>query len=460
MKSLRLLAPYFLVCIHLGLAGQNFQIGNISTTYYDPERNNRAIPTEVFYPSLQAGTNTPVAPGVFPVVVIGHGFLMVYSAYQYLWQALVPQGYIVALPKTEGSLSPNHLNFGLDLAFLVKHLKSESYNPSSPFYGKVAGNGAMMGHSMGGGASFLGAANNPNVEAVITFAAAETNPSAIAAAPGISAPSLVFAGQNDCVTPPAQHQIPLYNALPTGKKIMITINGGGHCYFADYNFFCSLGEGSCTPQPSITRQQQQQIVLSFLIPFLDFQLKGSYTSWQTFRNLLFESQQITFLDGWLNLPQPQVKPLQQGWNSLSYPIQPLDLTFLQHFQGITNKLILFTDYQSVSFNGSNIPPNFFLQPKKGYVLKLSDNHTLSYCGYPHANKTLTLEAGWNILPVLTDSYVTPWQLFQGNINKLQLIKEIAGTSVFWPEMQIESLNELLPGKAYWIKMYQPVVIEF
>ena len=457
MRKLILLS---LILLQSFAYSQIYQIGNISATYIDPDRNNRSIPAEVFYPAMQSGSNVAVADGIFPVVVFGHGFLMVYSAYQYLWQALVPQGYIVVLPKTEGSISPNHLNFGLDLAFLVNKMKSEGLSSSSPFFGKISANVAMMGHSMGGGATFLGAANNTNLAAMVTFAAAETNPSAIAAAANIGVPSIVFSGQNDCVTPPAQHQIPMYQALPGDKKIMITINGGGHCFFGDYNFYCSIGEGSCSPSPTITREQQQQTLLSFLLPFFEFQLKGKYDSWQIFRNLLYSSPTITFQDGWTAVPQSQGILFHQGWNSLSYPISPVDNTFKIQFAGLTNEIIKFTDYQQISFSGNNIPTNFFIPQTEGYVLKLSEDVTLNYAGYERSGGSYSLNEGWSIMPVLTKNPVNPAILFAGAINKLVIVKEIAGTLLYWPEQSIQSLELLTPGKAYWVKMSQPHQVVF
>lgn len=457
---MKLLLPILILLMAIQLNAQPHQIGNISTTYLDPDRNNRSIPTEVFYPANQAGSNVPLADGMFPVVVFGHGFVMAYSAYEYLWQALVPLGYIVVLPKTEGSFSPNHLNLGLDLAFLIEKIKSEGLNESSVFYGKVTANAAMMGHSMGGGASYLGAANNPSVTTLVTFAAAETNPSAIAAAANIQAASIVFSGQNDCVTPPPQHQIPMYQALQNDKKIMITVNGGGHCYFADYNFYCSIGEATCSPSPTITREQQQQTVLSFLIPYFDFQLKGNFNSWQIFRDLLYSSQEVTFEDGWTNLPEPQGKLFNQGWNSLSYPLNPVENAFKQQFAGIIDQIVSFTNYDDISFAGSNVPVNFFIAPDEAYVLKLSQEILLEYAGFEHEVKTYTLTEGWNILPVLSNQPTNPAQLFSNSITHLVVVKEIAGNSLFWPEFAIQSLEFLLPGNAYWVKVNQQVTVEF
>jgi hypothetical protein len=280
------------------IPAQDFSVGSTTVTFIDPERNNRQISVAIYYPAETSGQNVPVAEGAFPVISFGHGFVMVHTAYQFLWLDLVPKGYILAFPTTEGSLSPSHLDFGLDLAFIISQMKAENLDQTSMFYEAVAETSAIMGHSMGGGASFLACENNDKPTTMVTFAAAITNPSSIQAAANVNIPTLLFAGEFDCVTPPVQHQYPMYEATASQQKIIIDIYGGGHCYFADYNFFCSLGEASCIPQPAITRQQQQSATLDFLNLYFDFILKGNAGSWEIFLDSLQASQRIEYLIEW------------------------------------------------------------------------------------------------------------------------------------------------------------------
>jgi len=153
-----------------------------------------------------------------------------------LWTGLAPEGYILALPRTEGGLLPSHGEFGRDLAFLVQKIQAAS---------------------------------------------------------GIEIPALLFPGSHGCVTPPAQHQIPMYEALASACKTHVTITGASHCQFADYNITCSLGEGGC-PSPAITRAQQHAMTLEFLLPWLDFTLKGEPEGWTEFQQLLDAASGIAF----------------------------------------------------------------------------------------------------------------------------------------------------------------------
>jgi pimeloyl-ACP methyl ester carboxylesterase len=279
------------------LYAQPYAIGKTTITFTDASRNNRPIETDIYYPAVQAGTNVPVAGTTntrFPIISMGHGFVMSVDAYANLWNMLVPEGYILALPKTESSFSPSHANFGRDLAFVIDTITQLNEKSNSNFFNKISNMNCVMGHSMGGGAAHLAAAGNIKIKAIATFAAAETNPSAIGAAGNISIPGLVFAGGNDCVTPPNANQIPIYNALKSICKTYISINGGSHCFMANSNFNCSFGESTCSPAPTITRTQQQDVIRSYLIPWLNYQLKQDCNTGKTFENLMKNDNQITF----------------------------------------------------------------------------------------------------------------------------------------------------------------------
>jgi len=265
---------------------QPYEIGHRSLTMNDPARS-RDIPCHFYYPAVTSGDNVAVATGQFPLIVYGHGFSMGYDAYMNFVDELVPLGYVICLPTTEGGLSPNHETFGLDLKFLNSDIKTKSTADAGFFlYQKLTDRSAIMGHSMGGGASFLAAANNTDITTLVNFAAAETSVSAIAAAANVSKPALLFIGEKDGVTPPNDHQIPMYNNIPPGCKGSITIKGGGHCYFANYNLACSTGELFTSPQPTISREDQHLAVFNALKPYLAWMLKGEGAQRQVFENVI------------------------------------------------------------------------------------------------------------------------------------------------------------------------------
>jgi hypothetical protein len=201
---------------------------------------------------------------------------------------------VICFPTTEMTLSPSHENFGIDLKFAATQMQNENNDNSSLFFNSLAPKTGLLGHSMGGGASFLAAENNSTISTLVTFAAAETNPSAISASLNITVPTLIFSGDDDCVTPPEENQTLMYNELASNCKTHISIIDGGHCYFADDNFNCSFGESFCNPTLDITREEQQLITINFLELWLDYSLYDNINAFNDFDDLLQSSTQTNF----------------------------------------------------------------------------------------------------------------------------------------------------------------------
>ncbi|MEO7046642.1 MAG: T9SS type A sorting domain-containing protein [Ferruginibacter sp.] len=292
MKKISTLILLFFV--GLTTQAQNYPVGHRSVTFTDNARN-RAVPTDLYYPAAVSGDNTAVVAGTtaFPVVVFGHGFLIPGSAYQWLADSLVKQGFIVAFPNTEGGILPSHTNFGNDLYFLSTYITSLNDSASSFLYQRVIKKAAIGGHSMGGGASLLAVAGNkPAVDAVFNFSAAETNPSATAAAALDQKPALIFSGSQDCIAAPSV-QLGMYNNIPACKTY-INIAGATHCQFANNNFICAAGQlvSGCNSSP-ITASTVFNKTITLLVPFLNYYLKTDCASGDLFVNAYNTATDVT-----------------------------------------------------------------------------------------------------------------------------------------------------------------------
>ena len=298
---MKILLLAFSIFSFIATFAQTYEIGHTTITFNDPARtggfgsgggSGRQIQTELYYPADIAGTDVNAAMGDFPVIVFGHGFVMAWDAYENIWEVLVAKGYIMVFPRTEGGFSPSHDEFGMDLALLITKMQELNITTGSIFEGHVSDKSAIMGHSMGGGSSFLAAAGNTNIETVIGLAPAETNPSAESAAAQVSVPALVFSGSGDAVTPPADHHLPIYNATASTCKNYVSITGGAHCYYANSNFNCDFGEGSSGGNITISRTEQHQVLFDIVTPWLDYKLKGNCASNGIFNDLLLNDPRI------------------------------------------------------------------------------------------------------------------------------------------------------------------------
>lgn len=269
--SLALFLPFL-------LAAQPFAVGTRDDAFFDADRG-RTVDCRVYHPAVAAGENVDLAEGQFPVLAVGHGFVMTVNAYEYLGVHYAEQGYIVVLPTTEGGFAPDHAAFGADLAFLGEAFIAAGADEASVYFGHVEPSIVLMGHSMGGGAAFLGAAAAPLIKALVTLAPAETSPSAVAAAGSVSVPALVFAASEDCVTPIADHQGPMYDALASSCKAFVNITGGGHCYFGDASLTCSFGELTCGPDLTISREEQHAVVTDLTDLWLRLHVREEDAAW-------------------------------------------------------------------------------------------------------------------------------------------------------------------------------------
>jgi dienelactone hydrolase len=302
MKKIILVAGFCLISLML-FAG----VGHRTITFNDAARTGgfgsgggagRQIQSEIYYPAATTADNVPITGSNYPVIVFGHGFSMTWDAYDNIWTDLVNKGYVVVLPRTEGGLSPTHMELGKDLAIIAAKMQILNTTSSSFFFGKLINKTALMGHSMGGGAAYLAPTYaGANIATIVTLAAANSTPAAtssIVQAALISIPNLLFVGQNDCVAPPATHQNLIYNALSSAYKTEITITGAAHCEFANFNSSCSFGQSTCSPTPAISGAQQKDVLNDHLSLWLGYYLKGNCADALTFQDSLATSNRTTF----------------------------------------------------------------------------------------------------------------------------------------------------------------------
>ncbi len=287
--------------ISLNLHAQDFSIGNTKLEFTDPERNDRSIPVEVFYPadtSQEDATITERYDGKFPLLIFTHGYLSKIKSYKNIREMLVPYGYIIVFPDTETGIFADHMDLAKDIVLIAKEFPELSNEAGSLFNGRIDTSLCLMGHSMGGGCSFLAAEMLNSVDGIITLAAYDTDPSSIEACAEITAPSLLFGGSKDPVTRPQNHQIPMYDSLKSEHKTFINIIGGSHCQMSDQHKTCRLTELLLFSTPDISREKQHKIMKKFTLNWLNYFLKGDKDAIEEFETLLKEVGPISSARNW------------------------------------------------------------------------------------------------------------------------------------------------------------------
>ncbi len=212
----------------------------------------------LFYPATAPGTGTPLAPSdlPYPAFTFGHGFFQPVSRYTSTLEHLATHGVIAIATESESSIFPNHTNYAADLSRCLTWLEQQNISGASFLFRAVDVSAfGAGGHSMGGGASLLAAATDPRIRLVFTLAAADTNPSSIAASASILAPTFHLCGTADTIVPPGSSGQLMYNNAP-GPRQYLLIAGGSHCGFQDVNSFgCDALVMPRATQLAITRRE-------------------------------------------------------------------------------------------------------------------------------------------------------------------------------------------------------------
>ena len=294
-----------------------YQAGWISGSL---EREGRNLSVRIYYPSFAEGSEAAIDTlhGPYQPVAFGHGFLMQNSYYISHYKHLASYGFVVIAPQFPDT---DHLQLAYDLLFCVDYIKAENANPASRFYNRIdTSKAGLSGHSMGGGASLLAAANDSSIAVAAPLAAAETNPSAIAVMDQIQGVVYLISAENDGITPPSQHQIPMYNAAKPVKGLPI-IKGGNHTKFMDTRIW-----DWTDPNGYLSAEDQLRITRRYLAGIFNLFLKedSSYFKY-VFGEAAQNDDDIIF--------EYQLKPLPPLNFTLIYPRAVLDhpeITFLWH----------------------------------------------------------------------------------------------------------------------------------
>ncbi len=149
-----------------------------------------------------------------------------------------------------------------------------------------------------------------------------------------------------------------------------------------------------------------------------------------------------------------------NWAGVSSALVPADSSIESVFKDIQNNLLIVNNlkvfYQPGNSSNTLITWNY----KSGYFIKTSQPVNLNIQGTLPTDKSITIYSGWNLLPVLSQTEVPVTQLFAGQLGNIEIIKDAIGLNIYWPEMQIETLQMLLPGKSYLLKANKDFEIGF
>lgn len=215
----------------VGLAiGREFDERLYEVRTYEPEVGAEAFAgAMVFYP-LTLSFDPPNG-----AVAFVPGFRAPASVYEWWGPALASLGYSVFILET--NTPTDALAARADaLIAAVDLIKAENQNPDAPVANKIDPEKiAIMGHSMGGGASLVAATQmGDSIKAVIPLAlyCCEPGQSFSGDYGSLTLPTMIIASAEDEVAPPAEHAKLLYDSIG-GSKTYVEFARGDHMFISN-----------------------------------------------------------------------------------------------------------------------------------------------------------------------------------------------------------------------------------
>lgn len=152
--------------------------------------------------------------------------------------------------------------------------------------------------------------------------------------------------------------------------------------------------------------------------------------------------------------------IPQGWSGISSPVDPWYPVLDELFEPIVDNMVMLYNNSGVYWPSDSINTLGNWNNLSGYVTKFDQTDTLIIEGYLEKNLTRSLIQGWNYLsvPVLCEQDVVT--LFASNLSKFVIIREVAGTQMYWPQFGINTLGVVKPGRAYHVYANQPFNVQF
>lgn len=154
--------------------------------------------------------------------------------------------------------------------------------------------------------------------------------------------------------------------------------------------------------------------------------------------------------------QVQHALLWPGWSSLGSAVVPVNSTPEQIFGPLGNDLVAVQSATGLFYPAGGINTLGNWQAEKGYKVRMAAPSVLTLAGPNAAATTISLQAGWNLVPVTVNCPVP----ISGWLPQQMIIKEVGANGVFWSAAGISTLTQLQPGRSYYTYSPQPIQLSF
>ncbi len=163
-------------------------------------------------------------------------------------------------------------------------------------------------------------------------------------------------------------------------------------------------------------------------------------------------KEVIFNEAMQTKPTEHTISLQPGWNDLSSYLDPQNKNVISVTGDLGDNLVILQNLDKVywPFGGINTIGDWDYM--SGYFIKVQQAANLTISGQEPEDKTITFVEGWNLFPVLSKNDVSITQLFESNLDDIIIIKDGVGNMIYWPAAGVSTLETLIVGRAYLIKV--------
>jgi len=130
--------------------------------------------------------------------------------------------------------------------------------------------------------------------------------------------------------------------------------------------------------------------------------------------------------------------LLSGWSGISSYIVPASGELDIIFGDILDDLIILQNGLDFYWPAQNVNTLGQWDTHLGYQIKVLNDVEVVFTGVPEDDYTLSLDAGWNLIPVISACDVDVESLIQAT--DVSMVKEVAGWNIYWPDFD----NSMLP----------------
>jgi len=149
----------------------------------------------------------------------------------------------------------------------------------------------------------------------------------------------------------------------------------------------------------------------------------------------------------------QTIQIPQGWSGISAYVLPLNPAFETIFANVNDKIeAVYNNHSQLYWPDEGINTIGNWNTFDGYVIKAKEPTQILVYGIFESSQTVLLNAGWNIVPVLTYNPASTFVVFRDIDDLIDIVQEIGGSKVYWPSQGVYTLTQLMPGRAYMIRV--------